>query len=166
MDSVDFTKRPNWLEEIRQIEIKQLLQIWKTINVSGKQILDLGCGQDKYLKYLLNIDSSYYIGLDIIGNPDIKLDVKNIPNNMLSEYYVMSFGLFVYLPNDLKRRLLNNITSGLIQINRNDTNVSRRIDDFDLTQGIYRFGIDRNFISTLDNKFHIYENDICFFLVK
>ena len=44
---VDWTKRNNYLEQIRKKEIKNFLRFKKY--TKNKQLLDLGCGKDKYL---------------------------------------------------------------------------------------------------------------------
>ena len=138
MSEIDWSKRPKWLEDVREKELKDI-QILKSIFMNNKhEIVDLGCGRDRYLQKIFEFKN--YFGIDICCG-DLKIDVRDIDKKILKSKFVVSLGLFCFLTDDEKTELIDKIDEGIIQLNRNDTELGRKIEKHDREHGVKNFYI-------------------------
>ena len=151
MSEIDWTKRPEWIEEIRQTELKQMQSLKSIFMNDNHEIVDLGCGHDRYLQKIFEFKN--YFGIDICCG-DLKIDVRNIDKKILKSKFVVSLGLFCFLTDDEKTELIDKIDEGIIQLNRNDTELGRKIEKHDREHGVKNFYIKFDDIEKLFMKTH------------
>lgn len=137
--SKDWSIRNDLLSKIRNSEIESFLSLYPDIDCGELDILDLGCGKDKYLKNLIKCRT--YVGVDLVTNVDIVKDVCLLSPDIFKYKFIVSFGLFCLLSHSKKKIVFSMIKEGCIHINRNDTDSGRDLENYDNKDGINTYYI-------------------------